>query len=401
MFPAIGLLAASALLSAEPPQELTLRQVLKANTAAIQAIRSIHVTIHVDNQLVLEKNEPISEALPTYTYEWFKDGNRERVRMIWLRGPGARGEQASSNFDAYNGPDGWKQLSSYDPNFKPPLSESISGPARGEIDKTLPDNYTKAPVRGACKMGMSSVSPEEFLLKHPSCKLAATPATSKLGCYEITRLVDKSSTTEVTSGPPDDVCEIRVFVDPKAGFWIRRIQTGPWQKSTNPNDKITSINEIQEFKDCGNGIFFPIRDYTEERLADGRGGVSEINRFTLHSINQPLTDEDFQIPFPDWCRVYDRVSGKVVIWGPDNKPRREFATPDEYKQWYRPRAREPFMPQMLSQRQYWVYLVAICVAVALLLLFILIIRRRRAARVAGNSSNSTVESTQGDASVMP
>lgn len=45
MFMAICLLAAPALLSAEVQQELNLQQVLKANTAAINAIRSISVTM--------------------------------------------------------------------------------------------------------------------------------------------------------------------------------------------------------------------------------------------------------------------------------------------------------------------------------------------------------------------
>lgn len=379
MFSVIAALATSALLSAAPSQELTLQQVVTANTAAMQAIRSIHVTIHVANTDVLDEDESPAEPLPTYTYEWFKDGKRERVRMIWLRGKGTRGKQASMNSDEYNGPDGWKRLEHYDPNFKPPLSESISGPASGHIDKTDPRNYVSSTVRSICYMDLLSVLTEQFLLKHPSCKLAATPATSKLGCYEITRLIEKREEPLETGGTPDDVRELRVFVDPKAGFWIRRIEGGPWQKSTDPNDKLRGVSEIQEFKDCGNGIFWPMRDYTEIRLPDGTGGVHIVNRYTLHSINQPLPDEDFQIPFPDWLRVYDRISGKVYVWGPDNKPRREFASKAEYEEWYRPKARNPFQPLVPSPREYWTLLVGSSAAVALLLLT-LVVWRRRAAR---------------------
>jgi len=389
MFPAIGLLAATALLGADSPKELTLQQVLQANKAAMQAIRSIHVTIHVANEDHLPDEKEPSEPLPTYTYEWFKDGNRERVRMIWLRGAGTRGKIAPLNSDEYNGPDGWRRLSHYDPNFKPPLSESISGPAVGEIEKTDPNNYVSSIVRSMCHLQPFREPTEELFLKDPSCKLAATPATSKLGCYEITRLLEKRAEKggplEEADVRDDDVREMRIFVDPKAGFWIRHIQVGPWQKSTNPRHKLTTIGGIQEFKDCGNGIFFPMRAYDEIRLPDGRGDVTEINRYTLHSINQPLPEEDFHIPFPDWCRVYDRVSGKVFVWGPDDKPRREFASKAEYEEWYRPRARDAFQPQLPSLRGYWTLLVGISVAVALLLLT-LIIWRRRAARVVGRSS---------------
>jgi hypothetical protein len=70
---------------AYPPQELTLQQVLKANTAALNAVRSIHVTIEVSSNYPVSGDECPTEAQPTWTYEWYKDGVRERVRQNLLR----------------------------------------------------------------------------------------------------------------------------------------------------------------------------------------------------------------------------------------------------------------------------------------------------------------------------
>jgi hypothetical protein len=391
MYPVVGLLAAAELLSAAPPQELTLQQVLKANAAAIQAIRSIHVTLNVANNTKFPDEDKPPEALPTYTYEWFKDDNRQRVRKMKLRGSAP----APENDDGYNGPDGWKRLEHYDPNFKPPLSESISAPAVGEIDKTHADDNLSGTVRGLCWMQLFNRPTEEYVLKNPTSKLTATPATSKLGCYEITMLQEKPK----VPGSTDDVRELRIFVDPKFGFWIRRTETGPFQKSTDPRDKFTGINEIEEFKDCGNGIFFPMRWYGNIRRSGPPGDSDRFTRLTVHALNQPLPDEVFQIHFPDWLRVYDKVSGKVFIWGPDDKPRMEFASKAEYDEWYKSRRRDPFQPQMLSPRTYWTLIVGISVAVGLLLL-IAMAWRRRAARLVGGPSH-TLENTQGDVGLTP
>jgi hypothetical protein len=44
------------------------------------------------------------------------------------------------------------------------------------------------------------------------------------------------------------------------------MESGPWQKSTDPGDKGITILEVQEFKDCGNGIFWPLRGYISTKL---------------------------------------------------------------------------------------------------------------------------------------
>ncbi len=319
MFPIIGPLAASALLSTPPQQELTLPQVLKANTAAVNAIRSIHVTIEVSNNLAVpgEENPPL-EAQPTWTYEWYKDGARERVQRNLLRG------RRPHNLDASNGPNGYRALHNYDPNMESPPSESSGGHAGGELDKTRTDHALGGPVRAMSFMHNLPFGHtlEEYVAKYPRSKLVATPSISKFGCYEIDTLQENPQ----AAGSDYDVKNVRVFVDPKVGFWVRRIETGPWQKATDPGKKGSTVTEVKEFQDCGNGVFWPLRGYIRTRLPGNSSGIDVIVRHTLHSINQPLADEDFEIRFPNWLIVNDRTTGQVFIWGPNDKPRITFSS---------------------------------------------------------------------------
>lgn len=371
MFPVVGLLAAPALLSSAPQQELTLQQVLKANTAALNAIRSIHVTIEVSSNYPVPGDEHPPEPQPTWTYEWYKDGARERVRQNLLRGQGPH------NHDTSNGPKGYKSLQNYDPNIDPPPSESWGGRAGGVLDKTQTDNALGGPVRAMSFMSnLPGGTLEEYVAKYPSSKLAATPATSKRGCYEIITLSKKPQ----IAGSSYDVRDVRIFVDPKVGFWVRRIEQGPWQKSTDPGDKGTNIIDVQEFKDCGNGIFWPLRGHISTRLPGRTSGLETFVRHTLHSINQPLPEEDFEVHFPDWLRVNDRSTGQVFIWGPDDKPRMTFASQAEYIEWERPRV-EDQLEGGIPRRTRQMWLVGISILVGLMLAFILWWRSKAARRL--------------------
>jgi hypothetical protein len=379
MSPIIDILVVSALLSAAPPQELTLQQVVKANTAAINAIRSIHVTIEVSNNYPVPGEEsPPTEPQPTWTYEWYKDGTRERVRQHLLRGKGPH------SYDASNGPKGYKVLHNYDPSNPP--SESSASRAGGEIDKMRTDDALGGSVRASSYIAPFPVERgtlEAYVKKYPDSKLAETPATSKLDCYEITTIDEKS----LGSGSID-VRDVRVFVDPKAGFWIRRIEKGPWQKSTDPGDKGTFIGEVQEFKDCGNGIFWPLRIYQSTRLPGRSIGLETSIRHTLHSVNQSLSDEDFEVRFPDWLVVHDKTSGQVFVWGLDNKPRMTFPSQVEFVEWDKPRMQNAARTGGAPQRTRWIWLAGISVFVGLLLIFT-IIRRRKNISMGGGMSQAT------------
>jgi hypothetical protein len=334
-------IAAFLLLFPTTKEGLTLQQVAKANTAAINAIHSVHVTMELKSSL---------PGQDSYRIEWYKDGARDREFTHW---PGSKVPQDS---DLSDGPGGFRALFNYDPKFTPPLSESIARPAMGELRKRAetPGVVGNGP-RFQCFMTIwPGTSLEEHVARHPTSKLTATPATSKAGCYEITTVFEQHAGT--TTNP----MEMRVFVDPAVGFWIRRIE----KRRTG----LVVRHEVQEFKDCGNGIFWPMRSHT---VIEGKEGDISV-QYTLHSLNEALPDEDFAIHFPDWVRVYDRDTGQVFVWGPNDQPRLTFASEGEYLKWYDPRSKDVFAA--LSQaapgrRVGWIVGVNI-VFVALLILII-------------------------------
>jgi hypothetical protein len=316
------------LVAGQPGPTLTLQQVLRANTAAGSSIRSIHVTIEVDNKLPMQDSTP-TEPVPTYVKTWYKDGEEERVRTEWKRGP------QPHNSDAYNGAKGYKWIQDYDPSFDPPLSESIARPASGEIGPTFPERSTGLDPRGHCwwlyDLRGKLVTLEEFAGAVSGSRLRATPATSPAGCYEI-----------LVPAPERDMV---FFVDPAAGFWIRRVEGGPEKEGPGAGNKASYVAEVEEFTDCGNGIFFPRRAATTTILADGQAKPFMRFRYTVHSLNQPLPPEDFQVKFVDWLRVLDRGSGEYHVWGPDDKPRLSFANQKKYLEWYRPVHDDPYRVQ--------------------------------------------------------
>src|SRR5690606_33154236 len=54
-------------------------------------------------------------------------------------------------------------------------------------------------------------------------------------------------------------------------------------------------------------------------------------RVTIHSINEPLPEEDFDFRFPKDVQVVDTTQGvedhKWLLWGADNKPAMEISSP--------------------------------------------------------------------------
>lgn len=380
----LSALAFAILAFKEPPHELTLREVVKANKGSINAIHSFHVTIERADNLPVGSEPPPLQVQPSYTIDLYRDGARQRVRIIWLRGP-----HPNSIDDEYNGPEGFKALRNHDPDFKPVLSESIDGPARGELDNTrIMEEAFTYDARDLCYMGFLKnhrfVTLEEYVAAYPRSTLVATPTSSKLGYYEILTLEEVNTPTD------KDIRDLRVFVDPKVGFWIRRIERGPLKKSTSPGDKHTTITEVQEFKDCGQGIFWPMRATSITRLTGATAGVDSHVRYNLHLINQTVPQEDFEIHFPDWIRIYDRPARKVMIWGPENKARMTF-TPAEYEEWYMPRRPDPNQGaiSMALRKHRLILLVGIPIIVGLLL-FLIFRQRNQKAGFPKNRSVSPV-----------
>jgi hypothetical protein len=316
------------LVAGQPSPPLSLQQVLRANTAAGSSIRSIHVTIEVANRFPMPDSAP-TEPVLTYVETWYKDGEEERLRTEWKRGP------QPHNSDAYNGGKGYRWIQDYDPNFDPPLSESVARPAMGEMGSTFLEKPMNLDPRGHCwwmyELRGKLLTLEEYAGAVTGSRLTATPATSAKGCYEVF----------VPAAERDMV----FFVDPAAGFWIRRVEGGPVKEGPGAGAKHTFVSEVEEFTDCGNGIHFPLRADSTTIMPDGEAKPLLRLRFTVHSVNQPIPAEAFKIKFVEWLRVLDRRTGEYHVWGPGDEPKLSFANQKKYLEWYRPVHDDPYRIQ--------------------------------------------------------
>jgi hypothetical protein len=126
--------------------------------------------------------------------------------------------------------------------------------------------------------------------------------------------------------------EFDVFLDPSVNFLARLVRT------TQPTGRKMPANivrtyRIMKFRDYGNGVFFP-SEAEYNAGGDGSTDVAIISHVTEAIVNEDIPKDAFDFCFPQYTLVtkYPAVNGKVVvaIWGADNKPMAEFASPEEY-----------------------------------------------------------------------
>jgi tetratricopeptide (TPR) repeat protein len=142
-----------------------------------------------------------------------------------------------------------------------------------------------------------------------------------------------------------------IYVNADKGYLIQEILHFRNNDATNAKTKervgVYYEDEVTEFQDCGNGVFFP--KTVQRRLLgsaehlDDRDGYWIIFTATKLSVNSPLSDDAFDFRFPENMVVHQTMpdkSTKVIIWGADNKPAREFASESEYAQFAEQAERE-------------------------------------------------------------
>lgn len=110
-----------------------------------------------------------------------------------------------------------------------------------------------------------------------------------------------------------DGAKVELFIDPEIGWRARRIRYWGW-------DGLIWYEASAEFKDCGNGTWFPVEGEFKLYGNDPSSGervVSIHRRLTVEAVkvNADLTQEDFDIQFPQRTRVYDHIYGMGYVVG--------------------------------------------------------------------------------------
>lgn len=111
-----------------------------------------------------------------------------------------------------------------------------------------------------------------------------------------------------------DGAKAEVWIDPTTGWRARRARY--W----GPDGLIWYEASVAEFKDCGNGAWFPVEGIFKLYGNDPNSGqrVVDIERklkVEQVRLNADLTPEDFDIRFPAGTRVYDHIYGIGYVVG--------------------------------------------------------------------------------------
>ena len=139
---------------------------------------------------------------------------------------------------------------------------------------------------------------------------------------------------------------MRIYVDADKGYLVSRVVFSSFKSNppVDANDEFENYPcfEVTTFKDCGRGVYFPSFVKCHHRFAIGRkeGKVADVSRLitfsvTRLSVNKPLPADAFEFRFPDKAVVRqvsaDHETTKVMIWGPDNQPVKEFGNGDGFR----------------------------------------------------------------------
>jgi len=347
---------------------LTAEQIARMNASGVAAAHSLVVHVQYYQQLPASGGKDHGPKLMTDDYIYTVAGAEERLRLNRVQmKPSPDGDRPGYS-DRYNGPSGFKALNNYDAEHPPELGEFSTSSAAGHLapmqEKRLALGVNaKAQLLLEVGYSVRSWPLRDLVSGAASARVVATPSKSPRGCYEL----------EIRR-PEADLPLFAVSVDPSANFMIRRVA---WISTATSRPKFDGLMEVKRFKDCGDGAFIPAQiegEGTENRLTSRQWLTVEIL-----SCNQPLSADALHVRYPDWLKVVDQTTGKVLIMGPDEKLRMSFNTYEDYMKWYEPRyakAKGLYWTTWTSRGVSWRWLILLnAVLIAAVVVFV---ARRRA-----------------------
>jgi hypothetical protein len=310
--------------------------VIDANSQSIQSLRTIQVSYTI--AWTSDREQAICEQL------WVRDGQKERVERITNpNGPPLVGENPRTRLEFVINGDSVKFLRNWDPE----------NPAR-----ITPTNQAgiRADVLPRTGINPAALVPSAQLLfeveSMPRRTLSELANGSSVTCKERVE-VDGHELSLVSLVPHEETTapylkrEYDVFLDPTAGYMIRKVVVRV--KTMLPTKQIrdeTHVHEVTEFKDFGDGIFFPMR------IRNGTPG-SWMTEIVVQEVelNEPVPDDTFEMQWPEFVlvRYNPPVNGvlKFDVWG-DGKALASFEGSDDLRGFEAKLREDPIMAAKLG-----------------------------------------------------
>lgn len=128
----------------------------------------------------------------------------------------------------------------------------------------------------------------------------------------------------------DDV-SYQVFLDPKANNLIRKVVVRVKPGRAAPVSYLEFIREVEEFRDIGDGAFFPVVTYSATMVPTSKAPVIEMKAIATNAVvNEKLPSDSLDFKFPENAIVVNDVPQggrrQSFVWGPDGKPLREITS---------------------------------------------------------------------------
>ncbi len=167
-----------------------------------------------------------------------------------------------------------------------------------------------------------------------------------------------------------------VFLDPAVNYHVRKSIAYQPRAGLKGADTGGVVTVVKRFKDFGDGVYVPVEI---ERYGGVAGYGGPVDRIVVKDlvVNARLPADALDFTFPENCVVVDLrdVSSsdkrKVWVWGPDNRPLREY------------KGRQAEGELLIAENQgghvrFWLAIAGIVILVCIVLVFRRLRRKARA-----------------------
>jgi tetratricopeptide (TPR) repeat protein len=326
-------------------QTPTLTEIAKANDAAWEAIKSVDMVYDLMSQIVT--NGKKGRQIRSTDIHWSKEGIRERLRRCFRQAELKDGDFGPTDICEYedyflDGKTAW-HLRDSDPTNKDKGELSCSD-QKGLYADICPETPR---MLAAMEKSPELLRYKKFGPNEQPLTLSEIVASWKVSLKD-KQITDAGDTLWLIHAeyPPKNSNDelagsyMDIHVNADKGFLIQKVLCYANNAASKAGRRVGVYysEEVKEFQDCSHGIYFPRR--VECRLIGTAEQISSEDGFyitqttTKLSVNSPLPDDADDFQFPKNMVVQqaslENKPVKFLLWGPDNKPAKEFNTGEEF-----------------------------------------------------------------------
>jgi beta-lactamase regulating signal transducer with metallopeptidase domain/peroxiredoxin len=321
-----------------------------ANANALGLIHSLDaaVEIYADDRELSQK-----ASKPEAVWRWSRKGDEERMRTISRTTEPLPDGRPPLLVDTYIAGGKRHLLQNWDPKSPPAINVVNQLRVRSSIE---PDSLAPPSPDASLQLLQTFYrdwaprrSLEQLIKASPTSKVVGKTRIGDWDVWQV-RIPDPG-----VPGDPRDGCYFDVYLDPSVNFHVRRRVTHVVKPVNGNRMAYDVVSTVTEFKDLGDGVFFPVYVETES-IPEKTPKLAVTGRILVKdlTVNKPLPTDALDFKFPEFAhvRILPAVNGRnsVQLWGPKNKPVFEFRDMEELLAYVREKHPELLPPESTPGR---------------------------------------------------